>query len=252
MKLSVCVGDGSWCSEEIVKKLELCLSMRLLLLLLLLMRPWYHLLWTCRPVFKQQFLLHLVQVLSDVWVAMESAVCDLWCNSLSSLAVKHLLWVQEVHGLHLLWVQEVHGLHLLWVQEVHGLHLLWVQEVHGLHLLWVQEVRGLHLLWVQEVHGLHLLWVQEVYGLHLLWVQEVHGLQTKVILLLLIIMAFKGAIRDNLQSPHCAANQLQHVGSSGPSAIVCKSRATHRALITCNMSYYLVQRDSWAVKFDRV
>ena len=37
------------------------------------------------------------------------------------------------------------------------------------------------------------------------------------------------------QSPHCAANCLQHVRSSGQGAVVCKSRATHRALITCNM-----------------
>ena len=42
-----------------------------------------------------------------------------------------------------------------------------------------------------------------------------------------------------LQSPHCAANCLHHVRSSGPGAIVCKSRATHRALITCNMSCYV-------------
>ena len=48
-------------------------------------------------------------------------------------------------------------------------------------------------------------------------------------------IALKGAIRDFLHSPHCAANCLQHVRSSGPGAIVCKSRATHRALITCNM-----------------
>ena len=40
-----------------------------------------------------------------------------------------------------------------------------------------------------------------------------------------------------LQSPHCAANCLQHVCSSGQRAIVCKSRAIFRALITCNMSY---------------
>ena len=53
---------------------------------------------------------------------------------------------------------------------------------------------------------------------------------------LLIIIAFQGAIRDFLQSPHSAASCLQHVRSSGPGAIVCKSRATHRALITCNMS----------------
>ena len=38
-----------------------------------------------------------------------------------------------------------------------------------------------------------------------------------------------------LKSPHCAAKCLQHVRSSGPDAIECKSRATHRALITYNV-----------------
>ena len=42
-----------------------------------------------------------------------------------------------------------------------------------------------------------------------------------------------------LRSPHCAANRLQHVRSSGPGAIMCKPRAIHRALITCNMSCYV-------------
>ena len=36
-----------------------------------------------------------------------------------------------------------------------------------------------------------------------------------------------------------ASNRLQRVRSSGQSAIVCKSRATHRALITCNISSYV-------------
>ena len=47
---------------------------------------------------------------------------------------------------------------------------------------------------------------------------------------------------------------LQHVRSSGPGAIVCKSRATHRTLITCkcHVTCHLVQRDSSAIKFDRV
>ena len=54
-------------------------------------------------------------------------------------------------------------------------------------------------------------------------------------LMIIIIVALKGAIPDFLQSPHCAANCLQHVRSSGPDAIECKSRAAHRALITCNM-----------------
>ena len=42
-----------------------------------------------------------------------------------------------------------------------------------------------------------------------------------------------------LQSPHFAENRLQHVRSSGPGAIVCKSHVTHRALIMCNMSCYV-------------
>ena len=37
------------------------------------------------------------------------------------------------------------------------------------------------------------------------------------------------------QFPHCAVNCLQNVHSSGQGAIVCKSRAIRRALITCNM-----------------
>ena len=51
---------------------------------------------------------------------------------------------------------------------------------------------------------------------------------TTTILIIIIIEIF-------LQSPHCAANCLQRLPSSGPGAVVCKSRATHRALITCNM-----------------
>ena len=75
-----------------------------------------------------------------------------------------------------------------------------------------------------------------------------------IIVIIIIIIAFKGAIRDFLQSPHNAANCLQDVRSSGSGAIVCKSRATHRALITCkcHVTCHLVRRDSSAVKFDRV
>ena len=39
-----------------------------------------------------------------------------------------------------------------------------------------------------------------------------------------------------LQSPQCTANCLQHIRSSDQDAIVCKSHATLRALITCSMS----------------
>ena len=60
-----------------------------------------------------------------------------------------------------------------------------------------------------------------------------------MMMIIIIVIAFKGAIRDFLQSPHYAANSLQHVRSSGLGAIVCKSRATHRALVTCNGSCYV-------------
>ena len=56
-----------------------------------------------------------------------------------------------------------------------------------------------------------------------------------IIIIIIIIIALKHAIRDALQSPHCFANSLQHVRSSGQGEIVCKSRATHRAPITCNV-----------------
>ena len=56
-----------------------------------------------------------------------------------------------------------------------------------------------------------------------------------------------------LQSPHCTTNCLQHVRSSGPGAIVCKSRATHPALINAIcVTCHVVRRDSSAIKFDRV
>ena len=73
------------------------------------------------------------------------------------------------------------------------------------------------------------------------------------LMIIIIIIAFKGAIRDFLQSPHSAANCLQHVRSSGLGATVCKSHATHRALITCkcDVTCHLVRRDSSAIKFDR-
>ena len=75
-----------------------------------------------------------------------------------------------------------------------------------------------------------------------------------MMMIIIIIIAFKGTIRDFLQSPHSAANCLQHARSSGPGAIMCKSRATHRALITskCHVTCHFVRRDSSAIKFDRV
>ena len=60
-----------------------------------------------------------------------------------------------------------------------------------------------------------------------------------IIMIIIIIITFQGAIRDFLQSSHCAANCLQHVRSSGLGAIMCISRATHQALIMYNMSCYV-------------
>ena len=72
--------------------------------------------------------------------------------------------------------------------------------------------------------------------------------------IIIIIIAFQGAIRDFLQSSHSSADCLLHVRSSGLGAIMCKSRATHRALITCKcrVTCHLVRRDSSAIKLDRV
>ena len=52
--------------------------------------------------------------------------------------------------------------------------------------------------------------------------------------MIIIITALKGARFS--QSPQSAENYFQHVRSSCQGAIVCRSLATHRALIMCNMS----------------
>ena len=55
-----------------------------------------------------------------------------------------------------------------------------------------------------------------------------------VVVIIIIINHIERRKSRFLQSPHCAANCLQHARSNGPGAVVCKSRATHRALMTCN------------------
>ena len=47
-----------------------------------------------------------------------------------------------------------------------------------------------------------------------------------MMMMMIIIIALKDAVRDFLQSSHCAANCLQHVRSSGPGAVVYRSRTT--------------------------
>ena len=45
--------------------------------------------------------------------------------------------------------------------------------------------------------------------------------------MIIITIAFKGAIQDLLLSPHCAANRLQHIRLSGPSAIMCNTSSAY-------------------------
>ena len=56
------------------------------------------------------------------------------------------------------------------------------------------------------------------------------------------------------QSPHCAANCLQHTRSSGHGAIVCKSRATNTSSVyhVQHIVCHVARRDSSAIKFGRV
>ena len=84
--------------------------------------------------------------------------------------------------------------------------------------------------------------------------QRSEEIVSKSPIIIIMIIAFKGAVQDFLQSPHSAANCLQQVRSSGPGTILCKSHATHRALITCkcHVTCHLVRRDSSAIKFVRV
>ena len=55
-----------------------------------------------------------------------------------------------------------------------------------------------------------------------------------------------------LQTPQCPANCRQHVRSSGPGAIVWKSRATHRELITCNMPRATCTKVQLSSEFTRI
>ena len=69
-----------------------------------------------------------------------------------------------------------------------------------------------------------------------------------------MIIALESSIRDLsfynlLTAPLTVCNK--HVGSSGQGAIVCKSRAIHPALFTCNISCRVVRRDSSAIKSDK-
>ena len=76
------------------------------------------------------------------------------------------------------------------------------------------------------------------------------------IIIIIIIIAFKALfeIFYNLLTAPLTVSNWQHIRSSGQGAIVCKSRSTHQALITCkcHVTCHLVRRDRSAIKFDRV
>ena len=62
-------------------------------------------------------------------------------------------------------------------------------------------------------------------------VAEIRMLLIIIIIIIIIIIAFKDAIRDFLQSPHCAANCLQHVRSSGPGT--CNASSAYHVQVSC-------------------
>ena len=95
--------------------------------------------------------------------------------------------------------------------------------------------------------------------------QNLCDAQLAAIIIIIIIIAFKDAVRDFLQSPHsasnslqqvrssglgpivcksCASNSLQQVRSSDPGPIVCKSRATHQRLSCASV----MLRATWYTK----
>ena len=57
------------------------------------------------------------------------------------------------------------------------------------------------------------------------------------IIIIIIIIAFKGAIRDFFYNLLTAPRTVSNTYAQVARAIVCKSRATHRSLITCNVTY---------------
>ena len=73
-------------------------------------------------------------------------------------------------------------------------------------------------------------------------------------IIIIIIIAFKGSIRDVLQSPHCTVNRLQHIhtlkwpGRNRVQITYNTSSAYHMQRVTC----HVVWRDSSAIKVDRV
>ena len=48
-----------------------------------------------------------------------------------------------------------------------------------------------------------------------------------VVVVVVVTRAFQAAIRDFLHSPHCVANRLQHVRSSGLGAVVCNTSSAY-------------------------
>ena len=66
-------------------------------------------------------------------------------------------------------------------------------------------------------------------------------------LIIIVIIAFKGAIRDFLQSPHSAANCLQHVRSTGQGT--CNTSSAYHVQVS---SYVPLGTKGQLSYFDRV
>ena len=70
-------------------------------------------------------------------------------------------------------------------------------------------------------------------------VLEENRVHYSLAIIIKIIFALKGANRDFLQSPLCAANRLQHARLSGPGAITCNiSSAYHVQHVVLHATWY--------------
>ena len=89
-----------------------------------------------------------------------------------------------------------------------------------------------HKSWSVSYH----LWLGLIIKMMMMMTGIIMIIITKIIVVVIvIIMTSKGAFRDVLQSPDCVENCLQPVRLGGHCAVMCKSRATYWALMTCGM-----------------
>ena len=72
-----------------------------------------------------------------------------------------------------------------------------------------------------------------------------------IIIIIIIIIAFKGAVRDFfLQSPHCAANRVQHAQVARAKS--CANHVQHIERLSRATCVTWYERTAHLIKFDRV